>query len=91
MSTITDDGPTTAGAYPRDAQGRPYDPKRVPASLLAPDTADGTDHRRSEHDLHQPLRVYHRETSTGYEFYSAGDTGDEVIVTDVTVSPRSWR
>jgi hypothetical protein len=89
MNPITDDSPTSDDAYPRDARGRPYDPKRVPALLLA--SASDAEHRHSDCDLHQPLRVYHRETSTGYEFYSAGDTGDEVIVTDVTVSLRSWR
>lgn len=50
MSPITDDGPTTDGAYPRDARGRPYDPKRVPAPLLMP--ADDAERPRPERDLH---------------------------------------
>lgn len=88
MIPITDDGPTTDDAYPRDARGRPYDPKRVPAPLLAP--AGDAGRSRSERELHRPVRVYHRKTSTGYEFYSAGDTGDEVIVTDLALSLRAW-
>lgn len=90
MSIITDDGPTTDDAYPRDARGRPYDPRRVPAPLFAPATAT-TARGRPDRGLHQPLGVYYRETQSGYEFYSAGDSGDEVIVTDVAVSLRAWR
>jgi hypothetical protein len=89
MNPITDDGPATDDAYPRDARGQPYDPRRVPAPLLAP--SGDVEDPHTDGDLHRPLRVYHRETSTGYEFYSAGDTGDEVIVTDVAVPLRARR
>lgn len=89
MNPIADDGPAVDDAYPRDARGRPYDPKRVPAALFAP--AGDAERPRSECELHRPLRVYHRETAARHEFYSAGDTGSEVIVTDLAVPLCAWR
>lgn len=88
MNPITDDDPVTDDAYPRDARGRPYDPRRVPAPLFA---STGDVDACTDREFHRPLRVYHRERSAGYEFYSAGDTGDEGIVTDVAVPLCAWR